>query len=110
MPQKFCITDATIVNEGIIRKGSVFIDNGVIQSITEKEISPGYIFENDYTHIDAEGLFLIPGVIDSHVHFREPGLTHKEDIRSGSRAAVAGGITSFMEMPNTLPRRLRMHC
>ena len=54
--------------------------------------------------IDAEGKYLIPGAIDDQVHFREPGLTHKENIKTGSLAAVAGGITSFMEMPNTNPQ------
>lgn len=95
------IKNTTIVNEGVSIKGSVLIENGLIS-----EIFPGnYHFNNhkDTYIVDAEGLYLIPGVIDDQVHFREPGLTHKADIYSESRAAAAGGITSFMEMPNTNP-------
>ncbi len=60
----------------------------------------------EYEFIDASNMFLLPGVIDDQVHFREPGLTHKADIGSESRAAIAGGVTSFMDMPNTLPNTL----
>lgn len=95
------IANATIVNEGRVFKGSVLIDDDIIEKIIEAE------FETENTFgakvINAEGKYLFPGVIDDQVHFREPGLTHKGDIYSESKAAVAGGITSYMEMPNTIP-------
>jgi dihydroorotase len=94
------ITNANIVNEGAIVAGDVLIKEGFIERI-EKNLSI-----NADIIIDAKGKHLIPGVIDDQVHFREPGLTHKANIRSESRAAVAGGTTSFMEMPNTLPNTL----
>ena len=94
------ITNATIINEGTKRKGSVLIDNGLIEKIFDQaETLP-----DADNKIDATGKLLLPGIIDDQVHFREPGLTHKGDIHSESRAAVAGGITSFMEMPNTKPQ------
>ncbi|WP_417885288.1 dihydroorotase [Zunongwangia sp.] len=98
--KKVLIKNAKIVNEGEIFEGDVFIEDGVIKEIAEtiSAKSP------DLQLYDAEGSYLLPGVIDDQVHFREPGLTHKENIESGSRAAVAGGITSFIEMPNTLPQ------
>jgi dihydroorotase len=97
----FLIKDATIINEGRTFKGSVLVENAFIKSIyTEGDFIPE--IANCET-IDAEGKILIPGVIDDQVHFREPGLTHKGNIYSESRAAVAGGVTSFMEMPNTMP-------
>ncbi len=99
--QSILIKNAMIINEGENFIGSVFIDNGCIQRI-EKGYSD-LLFEKDPNVIDAKGLLLMPGVIDDHVHFREPGLTHKATIFSESRAAVAGGVTSFMEMPNTVP-------
>lgn len=93
------IKNATIVNEGQSKRGSVLInDNGLIERIIWGETS-----ESAEEIIDAEGLLLLPGVIDDQVHFREPGLTHKADIESESHAAVAGGVTSYMEMPNTKP-------
>lgn len=95
------IHHATIVNENRIFKGSVLIDGERILKIYEGETE--FIPENVKT-IEAEGLLLFPGVIDDQVHFREPGLTHKGDIYSESRAAVAGGITSYFEMPNTKPQ------
>jgi dihydroorotase len=94
------ITNANIVNEGAIVAGDVLIKEGFIERI-EKNLSI-----NADIIIDAKGKHLIPGVIDDQVHFREPGLTHKANIRSESRAAVAGGTTSFMEMPNTVPNAL----
>ena len=100
--QNYLIKNATIVNEGETFQGSVFIENGLIKKIQKGNFSTDQQVEN-YTIIDAQGKFLIPGVIDVHVHFREPGLTHKADIYSESRAAVAGGVTSFFEMPNTIP-------
>lgn len=92
---------ATIVNENRIFRGSVLIDGQRILKVYDEE--PLQIPEN-VEIIDAEGLLLLPGIIDDQVHFREPGLTHKGDIRSESRAAVAGGITSYFEMPNTKPQ------
>ena len=94
------IRNAQIVNEGAIYKSDVLIKDQIIKEISST-ISP----ENKKI-IEAQGLHLLPGVIDDQVHFREPGLTHKADIYSESKAAVAGGITSFMEMPNTKPQAL----
>jgi dihydroorotase len=93
------IKNAKIVNEGIIFEGDVLIENEFIIEIAEN-ISPK---SSDCRIIDAEGNYLIPGMIDDQVHFREPGLTHKGDIASESRAAIAGGITSYIEQPNTVP-------
>jgi dihydroorotase, multifunctional complex type len=98
----FLIKNATIINEGRSFVGSVLVENEIIKSIFENEQE--IVVDGKYDEIDANGKLLIPGVIDDHVHFREPGLTHKGDIYSESRAAVAGGITSFMEMPNTVPQ------
>jgi len=92
------IVNANIVNEGMVFQGDVLIKGQYIEAI-DKNLSS----RKADTIIDAQGKFLFPGVIDDQVHFREPGLTHKANIYSESRAAVAGGITSFMEMPNTLP-------
>ncbi|WNM19890.1 dihydroorotase [Flavobacterium capsici] len=93
------IKNAKIVNEGEIFEGDVLIENEYIVEISES-ISPK---SANCKVIDAEGNYLIPGAIDDQVHFREPGLTHKGDIESESKAAVAGGITSFIEQPNTVP-------
>ncbi|MCT4590807.1 MAG: dihydroorotase [Carboxylicivirga sp.] len=93
------IKNATIINEGQKISGSVLIENDLIKQI----ITDNQLPEADQ-EINAEGLLLLPGAIDDQVHFREPGLTHKANIESESRAAVAGGITSFMEMPNTKPQ------
>lgn len=101
---KVLIKNAKIVNEGKIQEGDVFIEDGIISEISDS-ISAKSPDVNIY---DAEGTYLLPGLIDDQVHFREPGLTHKENIESGSRAAVAGGITTFMEMPNTLPQTTTM--
>ena len=98
--KKVLIKNARIVNEGSIKEGDVFIEDGVITEIAGS-ISAKSPNLNIY---DAEGNYLLPGLIDDQVHFREPGLTHKESIKTGSRAAVAGGITSFIEMPNTQPQ------
>ena len=97
---KILIKNAHIVNEGKIFKSDLLIKDKIIKKISKS------INEKHDRCIDAEGLHLIPGVIDDQVHFREPGLTHKADIYSESKAAVAGGITSFMEMPNTKPQTL----
>ncbi len=94
------ITNATIVNEGSQKSGSVYIINGIIDKII---YSGGELPKADNI-IDASGKILIPGVIDDQVHFRDPGLTYKGDIYSESRAAIAGGVTSYMEMPNTKPQ------
>ena len=97
---KVLIKNAQIVNEGIIVKGDVFIENDLIfeigGSISAKT--------GDTQIIEANGKYLMPGLIDDQVHFREPGLTHKATIATESKAAVAGGITSFIEMPNTVPQ------
>jgi dihydroorotase len=95
------IKNATVVNEGQSKKLNVLIEGDKI-----KEIFPGGhdLQDENIEIIDAAGLHLIPGLIDDQVHFREPGLTHKGEIYTESRAAVAGGITSFMEMPNTNPQ------
>jgi dihydroorotase len=93
------IKDAKIVNEGKIFEGDVLIENELIVKIAEN-ISP---LTPDCEIIEAGGHYLIPGAIDDQVHFREPGLTHKGDIASESRAAIAGGITSYIEQPNTVP-------
>nr|WP_319401898.1 dihydroorotase [uncultured Carboxylicivirga sp.] len=93
------IKNATIINEGTQQKGSVLVENDLIKTVILDNKLPKVD-----TTIDAEGLLLLPGAIDDQVHFREPGLTQKADIRSESKAAVAGGITSFMEMPNTKPQ------
>ncbi|GEP51513.1 dihydroorotase [Flavobacterium noncentrifugens] len=93
------IKNAKIVNEGTIFEGDVLIEDELIVEIGEN-IS---VKSSSTKIIDAEGNYLIPGAIDDQVHFREPGLTHKGDIASESRAAVAGGITSFIEQPNTIP-------
>jgi dihydroorotase len=93
------IKNAKIVNEGVIFEGDVLIENEFIVEIAESISAK----TANSIIIDAEGNYLIPGAIDDQVHFREPGLTHKGDIESESRAAVAGGITSFIEQPNTVP-------
>jgi dihydroorotase len=94
------IKNAQIVNEGITFSGDVLIEGQYI-----KEIASSISIKNsNVTIIDAKGNYLLPGVIDDQVHFREPGLTHKASIESESKAAIAGGITSFIEMPNTKPQ------
>jgi dihydroorotase len=100
---KTLIKNATIINEGLKFKGSVLIDDEKIKKIFP-QIVPSDFDLSDTEIVDASGLYLIPGVIDDQVHFREPGLTHKGDITTESRAAIAGGITTFMEMPNTNPQ------
>ena len=95
----YLIKNAKIVNEGSIFEGDVLIENEIIKEIADK-ISPK---SSNCIIVDAEGSYLIPGAIDDQVHFREPGLTHKATIETESKAAVAGGITSFIEQPNTVP-------
>lgn len=93
------IKNAQIVNENNVFKGDLLIENNII-----KEISTTISVSENTKIIDAKGSFLLPGFIDDQVHFREPGLTHKANIASESKAAIAGGITSFIEMPNTIPQ------
>lgn len=93
------IKNAQIVNENTVFKGDVLIENNII-----KKISKNSIVADSATIIDAKGSYLLPGLIDDQVHFREPGLTHKANIATESKAAIAGGITSFIEMPNTVPQ------
>ncbi len=95
------IKNALIVNENRKFKGGILIKNGYIDRIVEGELN---IEHDDFKIINGEGKILIPGIIDDQVHFREPGLTEKAEIYTESKAAVAGGITSFMEMPNTIPQ------
>ncbi len=97
---KIIIKNAYVVNEDLVQLKDVLIVNKHISRI-DRDIS-----DSKAEVIDAEGLHLLPGCIDDQVHFREPGLTHKADIAHESRAAVAGGVTSFMEMPNTIPNAL----
>ena len=97
---KVLIKNAQIVNEGIITEADVFIENDLIVEIAYSISAK----TGDTQIIEANGKYLIPGMIDDQVHFREPGLTHKATIETESKAAVAGGITSFIEMPNTVPQ------
>ena len=93
------IKNAQVVNEGKIFKSDILIKGDFISEISNK-----IVHKENYRLIDAKNKLLIPGVIDDQVHFREPGLTHKATINSESKAAIAGGITSFIEMPNTIPQ------
>jgi dihydroorotase len=95
------ILNAQIINEGKIETQDVFIQNGKIE-----KIGADLSHIHAQTQIDAKGKYLMPGIIDDQVHFREPGLTHKGNIESESKAALAGGTTTFMEMPNTVPNAL----
>ena len=95
----YVIKNATIVNENNTFTGDVFVENEII-----KEIATTITIPKNAEVIDAKGSYLIPGFIDDQVHFREPGLTHKANIASESRAAAAGGITTFIEQPNTVPQ------
>ncbi len=96
------IHNAVVVNEGKKTKGYVVVDGDIIDRVG-KGAAPAAVIAGCQTVIDAGGAYLMPGVIDDHVHFRDPGLTHKGDIASESAAAVAGGVTSYMDMPNTRP-------
>lgn len=98
--KKTLIKNARVVNEGEIKKRDVLIDGDIILKIS-KSIN---VNATDVNIIEADNNYLIPGLIDDQVHFREPGLTHKATIETESKAAVAGGITSFIEMPNTVPQ------
>jgi dihydroorotase len=96
----FTIKNATLINEGKSVIGDLRIENGRITEISTQGIQA----KSTDTVIDATGLWLMPGVIDDQVHFREPGFTHKADISSESLAALAGGVTTYMEMPNVNPQ------
>ncbi len=100
--QKYLIKNIQVVNEGRIITADVLISDGRIEKI-QPQITQ---LSTDYIEINGEGRYLFPGCIDDQVHFREPGLTHKGTIYTESKAAVAGGVTSFMEMPNTIPNAL----
>lgn len=102
MREKIIITNVRMVNEGSIRTVDVLIADGLIQQIGTALPASGA------RHIDGSGKWLLPGIIDGQVHFREPGLTHKGSIYTESKAAVAGGVTSFIDMPNTVPNVLSM--
>src|SRR5687768_11439442 len=101
MAQHYLLKNCLLVNEGKITPTDVLIKNGRIEKIASS-ISNA----NGMTEINAEGKYLLPGAIDDQVHFREPGLTHKASIYTEAKAAIAGGVTSFMEMPNTIPNAL----
>lgn len=99
---KTLIKNATIVNEGeILINGSIVIADDIIEDVGAMQTEPDDSFDEV---IDAEGGYVLPGIIDEHVHFREPGMTHKADIESETRAAAAGGVTSYFDMPNTNPQ------
>ena len=100
--KSFLIKNAKIVNEGTIFTGDVLIEGEFITQVASNINA----IDDDCTVINAEGCFLLPGFIDDQVHFREPGLTHKGTIETESKAAIAGGITSFIEQPNTIPNAI----
>ncbi len=102
----YIIKNATLVNEGKTFLASVVISGDIIEKIILPDENEKLEQYSSYQVVDAEGLYLVPGAIDDQVHFRDPGLTHKGDIATESRAAVAGGVTSFMDMPNTVPNTL----
>src|SRR6266487_3911323 len=99
--KKYIFKNISVVNEGKIKISDVLIQNGKVEKI-QPEIS----VREKVKEINGEGKHLLPGIIDDQVHFREPGLTHKATIYSESKAAIAGGVTSFMDMPNTIPNAL----
>ena len=103
--KRIIIRNALLINEETRRHADVIIEGDTISGILP---AGGAEAGPDEEIIDAEGLWLLPGVIDDHVHFREPGLTHKGDIATESAAAAAGGVTSFMEMPNTSPQTVTL--
>jgi dihydroorotase len=100
--QKYLIKNIQVVNEGSVTAADLLITGGRIERISPQITQAGAAI----TEIDGEGKYLLPGCIDDQVHFREPGLTHKASIYTEAKAAVAGGVTSFMEMPNTIPNAL----
>ena len=98
--KKYLLVNTLLVNEGLIRPMDVLLADGRIE-----KISP-HISDSYARVIDLQGNYLIPGMIDDQVHFRDPGLTYKADLHTESMAAVAGGVTSFMDMPNTIPNTI----
>lgn len=103
----YILKNAFLVNEGKCEKGGLYLKNGSIEAVwNEKECAEFAARQNHCEVLDLQGAYVFPGVIDDHVHFRQPGLTHKGDIASESAAAVCGGVTSFMDMPNTKPQTL----
>ncbi len=98
---KTLIQGGTLVNEGQSFEGSIIVEDGQISLILQGHTTPEASFDEI---IDASGCFVLPGIIDDHVHFREPGLTEKADIDTESRAAAAGGVTTYFDMPNTVPQ------
>ena len=102
MSDKTIIKNISIVNEGQIIVADLLIDNGIIQKMGQLNN------DSNATIINGAGKYLFPGIIDGQVHFREPGLTHKADLYTESKAAIAGGVTSFIDMPNTIPNVLSM--
>lgn len=99
----YLILGATLVNEMKQYVADVFIKDGIIHSVLLPDEERSFLQQETFTEIQAKGKYLLPGIIDDQVHFREPGLTHKAEIYTEAKAAVAGGVTSFMEMPNTVP-------
>ena len=99
---KTIIYNADIANEGRLTRGYIVIDDEIIAEVGEGEPAAAVMAECDVRN-DVDGALVMPGVIDDQVHFRDPGLTHKADIATESAAAVAGGVTSYMDMPNTVP-------
>ena len=97
--QKYLIKNIQVVNEGAIKTADVLITDGRIEKIRPLIMR----MDSHVTEINGEDKFLLPGAIDDQVHFREPGITHKATIYTEAKAALAGGVTSFMEMPNTIP-------
>jgi dihydroorotase len=102
MRKNILIRNSTIVNEGKVLEADVLLTDGIIEKIGEIDL------KNNYNVIDGTGKHLFPGIIDCQVHFRDPGLTHKGDIYTESKAAIAGGTTSFIDMPNTIPNILNI--
>jgi len=98
------LTNGMIVSDGFRFIGSITVDKGLITRVDIGRINPADIPAENYEIVDCQGKFILPGMIDEHVHFREPGMTEKGDIATESRAAIAGGITSFFDMPNTIPQ------
>jgi dihydroorotase len=98
---KTLIKGGTLVNEGRLFDGSIVVEDSRIAQIIEGNHTPDTSYDEV---IDASGCFVLPGIIDDHVHFREPGLTAKADIDTESRAAAAGGVTTYFDMPNTVPQ------
>ena len=97
------LNNGLIISDGFRFVGSIVIDVGLITRVDIGRTDPADIPAENYEVYDCQGKFLLPGMIDEHVHFRDPGMTEKGDIATESRAAIAGGITSFFDMPNTSP-------